>query len=691
MNEWVSDPDATLRWAAGVLTSRRVDSETRARAWHAAAIAHLERGDPALARRAARHARAGSGPELSLVLAWIELDAGNTRASLRHLDAAEPHLARTHCLRGLNLCVAGRYEPAHHELSLAVEGLRADRHWLANALNGRGVVRMHLRRLTVADRDLAAAADLYTALGERERAATCVHNRGCVALQAGDVPRALRFFDEAVSGGLRTTARPEALIDRAHALRTAGLTLEAAEVLATAANQLGDSGRSMRLAEAWLGLARCARSPELALDAARRAAALFRAQRRPGWLAAARSVELCLAPATSPDARRVAGRCVRHGFLVEAAELRLTIGTPDLLRLVEAHRRAGPPRLRALGWLARARLADSRRGVLAACRAGLRTGAVDVAGELVNTGLAALLPVGRPAAIFRWLARVSVEDVVRTLGHTAMLCYVEHDGGLFAVSVVDGQVRRHDLAACRAQDVDALRFGLGARAAGVVERVARRLDRVLVEPVRALIADRPLVVVPGVALHGLPWAALPSCVGRAVSVTPSVAGWLRASRVGWSMDNPVWVAGPGLRHADREVAALHRRWGGTLITARESTVDGVRSALDGAGVVHIAAHGRYRAEAPLYSYLELADGPLYGHDLGTAPRLIVLSACEAALSTPLFPGTRAMIASTVPVADDHVAAVMSAFYEHLEHSPAEALARAQVERGERGFVCMGAG
>jgi CHAT domain-containing protein len=157
------------------------------------------------------------------------------------------------------------------------------------------------------------------------------------------------------------------------------------------------------------------------------------------------------------------------------------------------------------------------------------------------------------------------------------------------------------------------------------------------------------------------------------------------------MANPVWVAGPGLQHADREVAALHKRWGGALIASGESTVDRVRAALDSAGVVHVAAHGRYRAQAPLYSYLELADGPLYGHDLGTAPRLIVLSACEAALSTPLFPGTRAMIASTVPVADDAAVELVTSFYEHLEHGPAEALARAQRVCGDRGFVCMGAG
>jgi CHAT domain-containing protein len=34
-----------------------------------------------------------------------------------------------------------------------------------------------------------------------------------------------------------------------------------------------------------------------------------------------------------------------------------------------------------------------------------------------------------------------------------------------------------------------------------------------------------------------------------------------------------------------------------------------------ASVVHIAAHGRFRADAPLFSYLQLADGPLTTADV----------------------------------------------------------------------------
>src|SRR5439155_16688709 len=93
---------------------------------------------------------------------------------------------------------------------------------------------------------------------------------------------------------LRSGSRTEALIDRARALLAAGLAGEAAEILTRAADRLDAAGRGMRLGEAWLALARCTIRPDLALDAARRASALFRAQRRPGWLAAAESEELRL-------------------------------------------------------------------------------------------------------------------------------------------------------------------------------------------------------------------------------------------------------------------------------------------------------------------------------------------------------------------------------------------------------------
>jgi tetratricopeptide (TPR) repeat protein len=677
-----------------VLASRTADTE----AWHAKAVAHMERGEPVLARRAARRAL----PDAHLVLAWIEQDAGNTLASQRHLDLASPSgelRFRAHCLRGLNLCVAGDYTSAHRELSLAITGSRrqADQHWLANALNARGVVNLSLHRLAAATRDLAAAVDLYTRLGERERAAICVHNRGAIALQAGDIPTALRFFDQAVEAGLRVNARGEAMIDRATALVAAGLLEDAATVLAEAARQLDGAGRGMRLAEATLALGECAARAgrrELAVVSAGRARALFRAQRRTGWMAAAESLELRLRLTAErvPAARRLAKRLLRHGFRVEAAELRLAVaritGDRGLLRTVAAERTSRSPRLRTLGWFARARLAEldgNRRAMFAACRA-------DGGRELAGLAVSAALEAGEPRAVLRWNERVPVRELVGQLGDSALLSYIEMDGQLVAVSVVEGRVRLHRLGPLP-EGVDRFRFIVGTQAKST--ELAAGIDAALLAPVRPVIGDRALVMVPSAGLHGLPWAALPTCAGRAVSIAPSALAWLAASQQSSTMDRTVWVAGPGLRHAEREVTELHRAWGGTLLTGGDATVDAVLAAMEDAGLVHIAAHGRYRAEAPTFSSFELADRSLYGHDLdrlARQPRVMVLSACEGALPALLRPGMRALIASTVPVVDETAAELVTVLHRRLRVvGPAEALARAQGECGDRGFVCIGAG
>jgi tetratricopeptide (TPR) repeat protein len=524
---------------------------------------------------------------------------------------------------------------------------------------------------------------LYAELGEHERAATCLHNRGFVALQAGDPLRALELFDAAVGAGLRVSMRAEALIDRAYALLAAGLVVPAGEALNRAAILLGGAGRSMRLAEAMLAYGQCAARAgrrQLALEAADTARALFRAQRRAGWEAAAEALELRLTitPATVPAARAMARRCVRYGFRVEAAELRLAAGNRDLLRLVEAERARGSAHLRALGWLARARLAGHRRAALAACRAGLRTGAVEVADELISTGLAAVLE--DPAAVLRWVAGVPLTGLIESLGSRALLHYVEHAGELLAVSLVDGRARVHRLGAARI-DVEGLRFALAT-----TDGNACGVEAVLLAPLRRVLADRELVVVPSAGMQGMPWAALDTCAGRPVSVVPAVRAWLRASEVELRFDSAVWVAGPGLRHADREVAELQHRWGGSVLYSGESTVDAVLASMDGADLVHIAAHGRYRVG------VELADGVLRIDNIGRLlrpPSMLVLSACECAATPLLYKGGRAVIASALPVVDEAAVGLLATLHEYLRAGcgPAEAVMRL----GDRGFVCLGAG
>lgn len=117
----------------------------------------------------------------------------------------------------------------------------------------------------------------------------------------------------------------------------------------------------------------------------------------------------------------------------------------------------------------------------------------------------------------------------------------------------------------------------------------------------------------------------------------------------------------------------------------------VLEALDGAALAHIAAHGTFRADSPLFSSLRMADGPLIVHDferLDRSPYRIILSSCDTGrlatvgadellgLVTALLPlGTAGVVASSAPVNDAAVVPLMLALHKGLSAglSLAEAL------------------
>lgn len=150
-------------------------------------------------------------------------------------------------------------------------------------------------------------------------------------------------------------------------------------------------------------------------------------------------------------------------------------------------------------------------------------------------------------------------------------------------------------------------------------------------------------------------------------------------------DRKVWVIGPNLEH--EEVTGLRAEHGGVVL---RSTVEETLRGLEGAGVAHIAAHGRINTENPLFSHLELEDGPLYGYDIArieNPPEVVVLSACESGLARAfLDAGTRAVIASVLPVPEQRLGAAMAAVHRQVDH-PAQA-ARAVAHLG---FSCYGTG
>jgi CHAT domain-containing protein len=177
------------------------------------------------------------------------------------------------------------------------------------------------------------------------------------------------------------------------------------------------------------------------------------------------------------------------------------------------------------------------------------------------------------------------------------------------------------------------------------------------------------------------------------------------------------VAGPKLAHAKAEVDGLHTLYpDATVLVGADANAAAVTSAMATADLAHVAAHGRFRSDNPLLSALELADGPLTVYDLerlGRAPDTLILSACDAGLSSVhpgdelmgltaalLGLGCRSLIASVVPVPDEGTRRLMDELHAHLVNGahPAKALHHAQVWAAPQGgqvaaaalgFTCFG--
>ena len=323
---------------------------------------------------------------------------------------------------------------------------------------------------------------------------------------------------------------------------------------------------------------------------------------------------------------------------------------------------------------------------------------------------------------------LDIAELTAALGDRALVEILRVDDAMFAVTAVDSRLRVRTLGSYAAalEEQKSLRFSLhrlarrhGSKASldaaeTALAHAAAKLGASLLGPVLDIVGERELVIVPTGDLHALPWPTLPPLRGRPVSVAPSATTWLAATRAsarpaGRRAGAVALVAGPELEHALPEVRALAKLYPDPLVlSGAKASADAVRSTMDGAELVHIAAHGSFRADNPQFSAIELADGPLTVYDLERirrAPRRLVLSACDSGLSA-VRPGDELMglagavfslgastlIASVAPIGDDVTKALMVELHRQLcaGAPPAHALAMAQEQVRGDGFVCFGA-
>ncbi|WP_232549976.1 CHAT domain-containing protein [Propioniciclava soli] len=244
--------------------------------------------------------------------------------------------------------------------------------------------------------------------------------------------------------------------------------------------------------------------------------------------------------------------------------------------------------------------------------------------------------------------------------------------------------------------------------AGLVQRLAQ-LDATWLAPALARVTTRRVVLVTPGLFSLVPWPLLPSLRDRAVTVPRSATAWARppARR---ALTRPLLVAGPSLRRAADEVGACATHWGDPeVLTGPDATVEAVGTATLRSDVVHVAAHGHHHALNPLFSHVDLADGPAFGYELDrlvTLPDTVVLSACELGavgagddplgLATALLhAGVRTVLASPVALSDDAAARLMPDLHARLASGspPADALAASVAAFGPDAppLVCFGAG
>jgi tetratricopeptide (TPR) repeat protein len=304
----------------------------------------------------------------------------------------------------------------------------------------------------------------------------------------------------------------------------------------------------------------------------------------------------------------------------------------------------------------------------------------------------------------------STADLLDQLGDTDLVELTEVDGQRYAVVATAGRLHlvHVGLAQTATHALAHTLFALRREGAGRgtfrldLTEIGRRLEASLLGDSVQLLRGGPVVVVPTGKLHAVPWSLMPSLRDRPTAVTPSASAWLRARRAARpDEDRVVLVGGPRLVTGGAEVRHLIAQYPDAVVLADGgATVERVMAAMDGAWLVHMAAHGTFRGDSPLFSAIELDDGPLTVYDLERlkqAPYRVVLSSCSSAVgvavgadellglvSALISLGSAGVVASVVPVNDPATVPLMTALHEHLRAGSdlAQALTLAQHAVGD---------
>lgn len=319
---------------------------------------------------------------------------------------------------------------------------------------------------------------------------------------------------------------------------------------------------------------------------------------------------------------------------------------------------------------------------------------------------------------------LDVRGLQKSLGtDTALVEYTSLGGELLAfvvtgekIEVVRGLSDERAVAEALGQfrfQVGSLRYGSARMRThlpaleGRARQHLRTLYDLLLRRVEPLLGERRLVVVPHRALHYVPFHALDDgdsyvVERREVSYAPS------ASVLGYCLARPrrpferallMGVADEQTPRVRDEIEALAPLFpDATALLDERATVGALRELAPSADLLHLACHGQFRPDSPLFSSLRLGDGWLTVRDaytLDVGASLVTLSACETGVSAVapgdellglvrgfFYAGAPSLVLSLWTVDDEATAELMKDFYTSLRAGarPAAALRAAQLRQ-----------
>ncbi|HKT48288.1 MAG TPA: CHAT domain-containing protein [Candidatus Acidoferrales bacterium] len=225
----------------------------------------------------------------------------------------------------------------------------------------------------------------------------------------------------------------------------------------------------------------------------------------------------------------------------------------------------------------------------------------------------------------------------------------------------------------------------------------------LIAPIRPALADRHLTIVPHGLLHYLPFHALHDgenflIDSHTISYAPSASVYaLTQSQVAPQTSGALILGVPDPRAPliRSEVESLHRELPESeLHLGAAASHELFFRRAPQKRILHIATHGTFRPDNPMFSAIRLGDGDLYLYELfhlKLSADLLTLSGCGTGLSSisegdellglargALYAGARSLLLSLWDVSDHSTEQFMAAFYRQCAEGQnlAQAFAKA---------------